>query len=421
MNRPSSESGHPGAGEPFVLPLAALGRESLPVAGGKAANLGVALAAGLPVPEGFCVTTSAYTAAAEDSPALHAVADELAATPPGETRRLVELAGRAREALGVAAVPKAVARVVGDAYRELGVAVPVSVRSSATAEDLPSASFAGQHDTYLNVVGEEAVVDAVRRCWVSLWTDRAVAYRAANGLDQRSVRMAVVVQRMVEVRAAGVMFTAHPLRVRRGQAVIEASPGLGEAVVSGTVSTDHFVVDVATGDVLERAIAHKTAAVVPAPGGGVRQVTLTEAEAAAPCLDDAHLRRLAALAGRIEATYAGAPQDTEFVLDPEGQLWLLQARPITTRAAHAPATGSPGAAVDVRMDAPADMPWEPPIPGSTWVRRQVVEHMPGPLSPLFEEVYLRQGLERSYHQLVGMFMGSGFRVEEFIDPPFFAT
>ena len=133
-----------------------------------------------------------------------------------------------------------------------GTDAPVAVRSSATAEDLPAASFAGQQDTYLNVVGRGPLLDAVRRCWASLWTDRAVSYRAANGIDPGGVRLAVVVQRMVEAEVAGVLFTANPVTGRRRQAVIDASPGLGEAVVSGAVNPDHFVVDTATGEIVER-------------------------------------------------------------------------------------------------------------------------------------------------------------------------
>ncbi len=153
---------------------------------------------------------------------------------------------RARELVLGAEVPPEIADAVRAAYAALGTDVPVAVRSSATAEDLPFASFAGQQDTYLNVVGADAVLAAVRQCWASLWTDRAVTYRATHGISPSTVALAVVVQRMVDAAVAGVLFTANPVTGRRHEAVIDASPGLGEAVVSGAVNPDHFVVDTAS-------------------------------------------------------------------------------------------------------------------------------------------------------------------------------
>ena len=183
----------------------------------------------------------------------------------------------------------------------------VAVRSSATAEDLPGASFAGQQDTYLDVTGVDNVLDAVHRCWASLWTDRAVAYRSAQGIDGAAVALAVVVQRMVDATVAGVLFTADPVTGRRRQAVIDAAPGLGEAVVSGSVDPDRFVVDTATGTVLDRR-----------PGS-----------APEVCLSDAQVLLLTRLGDRVEASF-GAPQDIEWAFDATGHLWLTQSRPITT-------------------------------------------------------------------------------------------
>src|SRR5918999_1958690 len=187
-------------------------RTSLSIAGGKAANLGELTRAGLPVPPGFCVTTAAYEIVAEGA-TLEPILDALDETRPDDTTRLAELAAEARASISRTRVPETVTEAIAAAYQELGdgTPVPVAVRSSATAEDLPDASFAGQQDTYLNVVGEEALLDAVRRCWTSLWTERAVAYRAARGIDPHTVSLAVVVQHMVDAAAAGVMFTAHPL------------------------------------------------------------------------------------------------------------------------------------------------------------------------------------------------------------------
>ncbi|QYN40214.1 phosphoenolpyruvate synthase [Pseudonocardia sp. DSM 110487] len=292
------------ANEDFVVELKALDAQALPRVGGKAANLGELLAAGFPVPPGFAVTTAAY----------RRVAETLDLSDPG----------RARDALAGAELPAAAAEAVRAAYAALGADVPVAVRSSATAEDLPWASFAGQQDTYLNVVGADAVLDAVRRCWASLWTDRAVSYRETQGIDHRGVHIAVVVQRMVDSQVAGVLFTADPVIGTRGRSVIDASPGLGEAVVSGAVNPDHIVVDA---DTVHVTLGDKAVQVRPLPGGGVEQVPVTDA--AGSCLTDAQATALAATGRRVEAHF-GTPQDIEWAIDGDGELWLTQARPITT-------------------------------------------------------------------------------------------
>ena len=360
----------------IVLPFASIDRTSLAIVGGKAANLGEMVRAGLPVPPGFCVTTTAYALVAEGAdleqgggkprpyhtrPSVAdsyvaegadleqgggkprpyytrpSVADsymvallELATTRADDTARLAELAAVARASLLSAPIPTVVAEAITEAYRALGDGefVPVAVRSSATAEDLPFASFAGQQDTYLNIVGVDAVLDAVRRCWASLWTDRAVSYRASNGIDHGSVRLAVVVQCMVNATVAGVLFTANPLTGKRRQAVIDASPGLGEAVVSGAVNPDHFVVNTTTGEIVERRLGDKRVVIQAAPGGGTQRIEQAERSNEA-CLSDDQIRALTELGARVEAHY-GAPQDTEWAIDPTGHLWLLQARPITT-------------------------------------------------------------------------------------------
>ena len=267
----------------LIRPLAELTARDLPVAGGKGANLGELLRAGFPVPEGFVVSTAAYA---------------LAASAAGVD---AEQTAEAGPRLRAAAVPESVASAVREAYRALG-ARPVAVRSSATAEDLPDASFAGQQDTFLDVVGDDAVVDAVRRCWASLWTDRAVAYRAAHAVDLRGLRLAVVVQRMVDATAAGVLFTADPITGRRRRAAIDAVRGLGERLVAGAVNPDHYLVETRDGTVIERR-------------GDI--------------LTDPQLRDLAAIGARVEAHF-GRPQDIEWAIDPEGKLWLVQSRDITT-------------------------------------------------------------------------------------------
>ena len=311
----------------LILPFAAIDREALSVAGGKAANLGELVRAGFPVPPGFCVTTAAYDVVA-DGAGMESTLAALAAADAGDTGRLAELAGEARAHLMEADVPEVLRRAISEAYGELGDGVPVAVRSSATAEDLPGASFAGQQDTYLNVVSVGAVLEAVQRCWASLWTDRAVSYRARGGIDPRGVRLAVVVQRMVDASVAGVLFTANPVTGKRHQTVIDASSGLGEAVVSGAVNPDHFVANTATGEIVERRLGDKRVAIVAGAGGGTEKVELAADEDEAS-LSDAQILALAELGGRVEEHY-GAPQDTEWAIDGDGGVWLLQARPVTT-------------------------------------------------------------------------------------------
>src|SRR5215208_6343137 len=320
------ENGDPG----LILSFTAIDRGALAVAGGKAANLGELVRTGFPVPAGFCVTTAAYDLVAVDvglEPTLAALAE----TQPEDTARLAGLAGEARSYLSDASVPGVLGRAIAEAYGELGdngTPVPVAVRSSATAEDLPQASFAGQQDTYLNVVGVESLLDAVQRCWASLWTDRAVSYRATNGIDPHSVRLAVAVQKMVDASVAGVLFTANPVTGKRRQAVIDASPGLGETVVSGTVNPDHFVANTATGEIVERRLGDKRVAIMAGSGGGTERVELDAGEDRAS-LSDGQVLALARLGALVEEHY-GTPQDTEWAIDDDGGIWLLQARPITT-------------------------------------------------------------------------------------------
>lgn len=310
--RPDPSTSSSPAG-PLVLDLGGTGTAPLKLVGGKALNLGKLLAAGLPVPRGFCLTTAAYEMA--EPPGLAALIAELdvprtAAGPAASEAAPVTVAGRARALIEEAPIPPAVDAAVRSAYADLGGTLPVAVRSSATAEDLPFASFAGQQDSYLDVVGADAVVEAVRRCWASLWSDRAVAYRSANGISNRDVGLAVVVQAMVDAATAGVLFTANPVTGTRTETVINASPGSGQAVVSGAVNPDQFVLDTASGAVRLRT-----------PGG--------PDPARGPVLGEPLLRELTALGDRVQRLL-GAPQDIEWAVDTAGRIWLTQSRPITT-------------------------------------------------------------------------------------------
>ncbi len=289
-----------------VVDLAAIDRTLIGVAGGKGANLGELLRMeGVRVPPGFCVTTRAFTRVVTSAPEVTALLDELAGVSTDDREALTALAAGLRTAIEARAVPDDLAAAITDALDELGPDTPVAVRSSATAEDLPTASFAGQQDSFLGVSGDVEVVDCVRRCWASLFTDRAVAYRARHGLDHRSVRMAVVVQEMVGARAAGVLFTADPVTGNRRITAVEAVPGLGEALVAGQVTPDTY--RVRAGAIVDRE----------------RSV-----ERRAPAVTDAQVLELAALGRHIEAHF-GAPQDVEWCLDDEG-LAVVQSRPITT-------------------------------------------------------------------------------------------
>ena len=289
-----------------VLDLAAIDRTLVGVAGGKGANLGELLRMeGVRVPPGFCVTTRAFTQVVAAAPEVDGLLTELAGVASDDREGLAALAEGLRAAVESLAVPEDLAAAISAALTELGPDLPVAVRSSATAEDLPTASFAGQQDSFLGLSGADAVVEHVRRCWASLFTDRAVAYRARQGIDQRSVRMAVVVQAMVEARAAGVLFTADPVTGNRRVTAVEAVPGLGEALVAGQVTPDTY--RVRDGEVVTRE---------------------RSAERDEPAVTDAEVLELAALGRRIEAHF-GAPQDIEWCLDDEGPA-VVQSRPITT-------------------------------------------------------------------------------------------
>jgi len=305
----------------FVASLAAFGADDVSRAGGKGANLSELIRTGYQVPRGFVVTTDAYRAAVERSGVSSRIEAFLG---EGTSADVGDAAGAAiRSPVATVAVPDDVAGTIAEAYAALGGG-PVAVRSSATAEDLPGAAFAGQHDTYLNIVGEGDVLDAVCRCWASLWTDRAIAYRHRRGIGSEDVRMAVVVQAMVDADVAGVMLTANPVTGARDEIVVDASSGLGEAVVSGQVTPDHYVLD-SGGQVREWTPGQREVVIRGATGGGVTHDTTRQAEARR--LPDSDLAELARLGTSIAEHFA-RPQDIEWAWA-HGRVWLLQARPLT--------------------------------------------------------------------------------------------
>lgn len=304
-----------------------------PRVGGKNASLGTMLRAGLPVPPGFAVTTDAYDTLRRRADLVAFVSDRLAAA---DTDALADVSGEIRGHIEAVPLPDDVEHAVRAAYAALSERcavddVPVAVRSSATAEDLPDASFAGEHDTYLWVRGGDAVVDHVRRCWSSLFTDRAIAYRRHTGHDHERLSMSVGVQKMVEPKAAGVAFTLNPSDGDRSQVAIDASWGFGEAVVGGEVTPDNFLVDKVLGEIVSRTISPKTVE-YRLHGDGVERVEIDGDRCRAACLTDDEVRAVAAIARRAERHY-GCPQDIEWAIDrhlPDGEnVVLLQSRPET--------------------------------------------------------------------------------------------
>ncbi len=313
----------------LTLPFSAIGPADLPIVGGKGANLGALASAGFPVPPGFCVTTAAYRRFLAQSGDLEPYFGALDALDGQDVEAARRAATEMRAALGALPLPAEVEERVLIALSASGADHPHAVRSSATAEDLPGASFAGQQDTYLNMLGEAAVLDAVRRCWISLFTDRAVLYRARNGFGHRAVSLSVVVQRMVAPEASGILFTADPVSGDRGIVSIDAGFGLGEALVSGLVSADLYKVHRRTGELHTLTVGDKAIAIWPRPEGGTWEERLSDERRRARVLDDAQVRELTRLGVAIEAHYGGKPQDVEWCLE-GGKLYVVQARPITS-------------------------------------------------------------------------------------------
>ena len=301
------------------------------VAGGKGACLGDLIRAGIPVPAGFVVTTDAFTGAMRAIDPGGRLRAAIEARDTADIPGLARAAARARDAIITTPLPASTAAAIAAAYAGLP-GEDVAVRSSATMEDSAAASFAGLQDTYLGVRGESGVLDAVRRCWASLYNDESVAYRRRLGLPEQPQSMAVVVQLMVAPRSAGVMFTRSPVTGDRSVVAVEAAPGLGAALVAGEVTPDSFMISKITGEITSRRV-----------------------QAAQPSLTDGELRALAAVARTVEAHY-GAPQDIEWAVlagdaPEETRVVLLQSRPETVWAARDAAAQTPVAAPKPR---PAD-------------------------------------------------------------------
>jgi phosphoenolpyruvate synthase/pyruvate phosphate dikinase len=311
----------------YVLGFQEIDQTQVAAVGGKGAHLGeLSRIEGIRVPTGLCVTTDAFRRIMADAPSIDERLDRLSRLSPDDREAIRTLSAEIRQIVEGVAIPGELVAAITDSVDLLGEQAAYAVRSSATAEDLPTASFAGQQDTFLNVVGSVAILQHVSRCWASLFTERAVTYRLRNGFDHRSVHMAVVVQQMVIPEAAGVLFTADPATSNRKVASVEATFGLGEALVSGRVNPDTY--QVRDGEVVAKAVGTKQLAIHASPTGGTQEVAIDPERQKQPALTDTQVVRLAQLGRRIEAHF-GQPQDIEWcLLDDEFQ--IVQSRPITT-------------------------------------------------------------------------------------------
>jgi pyruvate, water dikinase len=321
---------------PYIVWFEDFTEEDRPRLGGKNASLGSMTSAGLPVPPGFAITTDAFETLRADPELVSVVRSALASHDADDPHKLRQVSATIRAAIEAHPIPDDIEAAIRAAYEAFSErcgldAVGVAVRSSATAEDQPDASFAGQQDTYLWIEGADAVVEHVRRCWSSVFTDRAIAYRHTMGYPDSGISMSVGIQKMVDPRASGVAFTLNPTTGDRSQVAIDASWGLGEAVVSGEVTPDNFLVDKVLRCVVERKISDKHIE-YRHDGVGVRPCPVEEDRRTQPCLTDEEICDVAAMARRAEKHY-GVPQDVEWALDkdlPAGEnIILLQARPET--------------------------------------------------------------------------------------------
>ena len=311
----------------YVLDFQEIDQTQVAVVGGKGAALGeLSRIEGISVPAGFCVTTDAFQRIMAEAPSIDDRLDRLSSLEPDDRETIRALSADVRRTVEGIVIPDDLVAAITRSLGGLGEQAAYAVRSSATAEDLPTASFAGQQDTYLNVLGPAAILQHVSRCWASLFTERAITYRLRNGVDHRKVHMAVVVQQMVFPRAAGVLFTADPVTSNRNVASVEANFGLGEGLVSGLVNADVYTVR--DGEVIAKAVAAKQLAIHASPAGGTEEQAIEPERQEQPVLTDAQIVRLAQLGRRIEAHF-GRPQDIEWCLVDDG-FQIVQSRPITT-------------------------------------------------------------------------------------------
>ena len=353
---------------PFILKLDSP-EASLELVGGKGALLARMAESGLPVPPGFHITTHAYRYYVRGNGLVDAILAAAEQADADDPTTLERAAAQIQSLLAASKIPEDVAALIERSYSELGQDdPPVAVRSSATAEDLPEMSFAGQMETYLNVCGAGNVLAAVKRCWGSLWTARALSYRAQHGVRPEDVSMAVVVQQLIPADVAGILFTANPLTGARDQMMINAGWGLGEAIVGGQVTPDTMVVAKQTGAISSQDISPKEVMTVRV-AGGTREEPVPAEKRRRPALPAAQAAELVRLGAEIERLY-GEPMDIEWAMCGE-RIFILQARPIT-------ALPEPRVTLE----------WKLPSPGKQYARSSVIELLPNPLLPLFATLAL---------------------------------
>ena len=371
----------------FTTPIKTT-QNDLDLVGGKGRSLARMSCADFDVPGGFLVTTDAYKKFIADSD-LKSKIIELAKPELRDGYPNFELSSKEiNKIIQNAKIDANITDQIKVAYQQLDQAnLSVAVRSSANAEDLPDFSFAGQQETFLNVSGEDEVVSAVKKCWSSLWTAQAISYRHQNGIDQSSVAMGVVVQVMIPSEVSGILFTANPTNGERSEMIVNSSFGLGEAVVGGQVTPDTFIVDRTTLTSKETILGPKEHQIVYDGNQGIKIEKVSESNQGISSLSDSMLTELCNAALKVEALYEGKPQDIEWAFC-NGKLHLLQSRPITNLPVQ-----------------PIEVDWTPPSPAKYVARRQIVENMPDPLCPLFEELYLLRGLELVRPEGAGMVGG----------------
>lgn len=314
-----------------VLWFKELGIHDRPVAGGKGASLGEMTGAGLPIPNGFVVSTAAFNQWLHDLDQQHSIRARVSSLDKDDLPAIQQCTADIRALIEHEPLSAQLHSTIVSCYTELGATHPVAVRSSATSEDSAEASFAGLQDTYLWVKSEAELISKIRSCWASLYSPESVSYRLRLNLPEAQLAMGVVVQRMVNSKCSGVMFTRSPTTGDRSVITIEGSWGLGSAIVSGEVTPDRFVINKVTGDVRTRVVADKTVEHVPADGGGVLEQHVSENRRKQSCLCDAQVHALVALGKKVEQHY-GSPQDIEWALDQDGNILLLQSRPETVWA-----------------------------------------------------------------------------------------
>ena len=371
----------------FTTPIKTT-QNDLDLVGGKGRSLARMSCADFDVPGGFLVTTDAYKKFIADSD-LKSKIIELAKPELRDGYPNFELSSKEiNKIIQNAKIDANIVDQIKVAYQQLDQAnLSVAVRSSANAEDLPDFSFAGQQETFLNVSGEDEVVSAVKKCWSSLWTAQAISYRHQNGIDQSSVAMGVVVQVMIPSEVSGILFTANPTNGERSEMIVNSSFGLGEAVVGWQVTPDTFIVDRTTLTSKETILGPKEHQIVYDGDQGIKIEKVSESNQGISSLSDSMLTELCNAALKVEALYEGKPQDIEWAFC-NGKLHLLQSRPITNLPVQ-----------------PIEVDWTPPSPAKYVARRQIVENMPDPLCPLFEELYLLRGLELVRPEGAGMVGG----------------